>query len=82
MPCFSAKAIVLRKIEFGDADLIITLFSSDRGKLTTIAKGAKKSRKRFSGVLELFSTLNIVSEESRGRGIPILQEASLIYPFV
>ncbi|MFZ3046836.1 MAG: DNA repair protein RecO [Desulfatirhabdiaceae bacterium] len=82
MPCFSAKAIVLRKIEFGDADLIITLFSSDRGKLTAIAKGAKKSRKRFSGVLELFSTLNIVSEESRGRGIPILQEASLIYPFV
>ncbi len=82
MTCISTRAIVLRKIEYGDADLIITLFSSDQGKLTVIAKGAKKSRKRFSGVLELFSTLNIVTRESRGRGLPILQEASLIYPFV
>jgi DNA repair protein RecO (recombination protein O) len=69
--------ILLRRRDYGDDDLITVFFSRGRGKLTAIAKSAKKSRKRFGGTLELFSVLSIVTAAGRGRGLSILREASL-----
>jgi DNA repair protein RecO (recombination protein O) len=46
-----------------------------------IAKGAKKSIKRFAGVLELFSVLDLVWSFGRGGRLPVLQEASVVNPF-
>lgn len=72
---------MLRRTDFGDYDLIITFFSLSRGKISVIAKSAKKSTKRFSGVLELFSGLEIVCREPRVKGLPVLEEATLRHPF-
>jgi DNA repair protein RecO (recombination protein O) len=74
-------AILLRKVEYGDNDLILTLLSLDRGKISTIAKQAKTSRKRFGGVLELFSLLNVACRTGRRGGLPVLVEADLKEPF-
>lgn len=81
MPAFSTPAILLRRRDYGDYDLIITFFTLRQGKTTMIAKAAKKSSKRFAGVLELFALMDIVGTVSRGRGMPVLQEASLKQPF-
>jgi DNA repair protein RecO (recombination protein O) len=81
MPHVTSSVIVLRVIEHGDYDKIITCFTHKTGKISLIAKGAKKSLKRFSGVLELFSVLNLVWSFGRGRGLPVLQEASLVQAF-
>jgi DNA repair protein RecO (recombination protein O) len=81
MPTFSTPAIMLRRIEFGDYDIIITFFTLNHGKVSVIAKSAKKSTKRFSGILELFSVLDIVYGSTRGKGLPVLQEAVLKQPF-
>jgi len=78
---FSTPAILLRRVDFGDYDLIVTFLSLNRGKISAIAKSAKKSMKRFAGVLELFSGLEIVCREPRGGGLPLLEEASLRQPF-
>ena len=59
MPVLKTSAILLRRVDYGDADLILTMFSEDRGKVSVIAKHAKKSRRRFAGILELFSVLDI-----------------------
>lgn len=72
---------MIRKIEYGDHDLIITFFTQDHGKIAVIAKSAKKSVKRFSGTLELFSITDIVCKTGRGK-LPILQEATLKEPFL
>lgn len=77
MSRFSTSAIVLRRIDFGDYDLIITFFTLNRGKISIIAKSAKKSVKRFPGILELFSVLQVVYSISRGSRLPVLQEAVL-----
>jgi DNA repair protein RecO (recombination protein O) len=80
MPAEATSAIVLRRVEYGDYDLIITLFTPDRGKVSVIAKSAKKSTKRFPGILELFARLEVVISVNRGRrkkGLAVLQEASL-----
>ncbi|MEA3438618.1 MAG: DNA repair protein RecO [Thermodesulfobacteriota bacterium] len=82
MPTFSTPAIMLRRIEFGDYDIIITFFTLNQGKVSAIAKSAKKSTKRFSGILELFSAIDIVYGSARGKGLPVLQEAVLKQPFL
>ena len=73
---------MLKCVEYGDYDLIITFFTLKRGKISVIAKSAKKSSKRFGGILELFSVLDIVYSisKSRKKGLPILNEASLKTP--
>ncbi|MCG8552447.1 MAG: DNA repair protein RecO [Desulfobacterales bacterium] len=56
---FSTDAILLRKIEYGDHDLIISFLTRDRGKISVMAKNAKKSVRRFSGAMDLFSVNHI-----------------------
>jgi DNA repair protein RecO (recombination protein O) len=77
-PC-ATPAILLRRRGYGDADLILTLLTRDKGKINAIAKAAKKSRHRFAGVLEPFSVVEAVLRA--GHGMPLLQEAALIQPF-
>ncbi len=81
MPVFSTPAILLHRLDYGDFDLILTFLSLERGKISLIAKSAKKSTKRFAGILELFSLIEVVGSTSRGRGLPVLQEAILHCPF-
>jgi DNA repair protein RecO (recombination protein O) len=75
------SAILLRKVEYGDFDLILTFFSREEGKIALMAKSAKKSTKRFGGILELFSILQVVINRGGGKKLPILQEAALLKPF-
>ena len=81
MPVFTTPAVLLRRLDYGDFDLILTLLSLHQGKISLIAKSAKKSTKRFAGILELFSLMEVVASTGRGRGLPVLQEATLISPF-
>ena len=78
MPETRTPAILLRRVEYGDYDLILTFLTRDFGKLSAIAKSARKSAKRFAGLLELFSVLQIVCSSGRRGGLPVLQEAALI----
>ncbi len=79
-PFLTTAAVLLKRIDFGDDDLILTYFTHARGKLSVIAKSARKSRKRFCGMLDLFSESNVVCTYGRGP-LPVLQEASLLHPF-
>lgn len=80
MSSFSTPAILIRRVDFGDFDLIVTFLTLQRGKLTTIAKSAKRSTKRFAGTLELFNILDIVVNAGKNKGLPILTEASVRSP--
>ena len=77
----STPAILLRRVEYGDFDLICTFFSLHHGKVSLMAKSAKKSTKRFGGILEPFSLVQIVYRSGREKGIPLLQEASAMNPY-
>ena len=47
-----SEAIVLRTWPFHEADLLVSLFTRDHGKVKGVARHAMKSRKRFGGALE------------------------------
>jgi DNA repair protein RecO (recombination protein O) len=78
---FKTSAILLRRVDYGDYDLILTLFSAVHGKIAVIAKNAKQSKRRFAGVLELFSVLQVHCSQRRTQGLAVLQEAHLVEPF-
>ena len=50
----TTPAIVLRTVDYGEADRVVTLFTRDAGKLSALARGARKSVKRFGAALGLF----------------------------
>ncbi len=79
MSHFSTPAILLRRIVYGDHDLILTLLTREQGKIPVIAKHAQKSTKRFAGVLEPFSLIEAVCAKGRGN-LLVLHEATLIRP--
>ena len=75
-------AIVLSCAEHGESDVIVTLFCQNVGRLTAIAKGAKKSKKRFVNKLELFSFLHITYQQKANRSLAFLAEAELHTSFL
>ncbi|QEC49244.1 DNA repair protein RecO [Baekduia soli] len=58
-------AIVLRSMRFGEADRILHLYSVDRGRISAIAKGVRKTRSRFGGRLEPFVHVRLVLHQGR-----------------
>ena len=52
MSVLTSEAVLLRTWPLHEADLIVSLFTRDYGKLRAVAKSALKSRRRFGGALE------------------------------
>jgi DNA repair protein RecO (recombination protein O) len=59
------EAIVLRSIRYGEADRILHLYTPGYGRLSAIAKGARRSRSRFGARLEPFFHIRAVLHEGR-----------------
>ncbi|MEA1933502.1 MAG: DNA repair protein RecO [Thermodesulfobacteriota bacterium] len=74
-------AVVLKVTDHGESDKIVTFCSPIRGKLTGIAKGAKRSKKRFVNKLEIFSHLNITYVENGRSTLLRIDQAELILSF-
>jgi len=51
---------VLRIRDFAEADLIVTLFTEQRGKRTAIAKGARRIDSRLGGVFDLLNRVEVI----------------------
>ena len=48
------EAVLLRSVPYQEADLVVTLYTRDRGKLSAMARGARGSKRRFGAGLALF----------------------------
>tara|TARA_B100000029_G_scaffold69019_1_gene61457 strand:- start:1078 stop:1827 length:750 start_codon:yes stop_codon:yes gene_type:complete len=74
----SSKAIVLNKRNFGDTSLICSLFTSEQGKVSIIAKGARTKKNPHSAILQPLNYIDLVYYYKNKRNIQTLKEASLI----
>ena len=70
--------IVLRSLDYGESDRIVAFLTADSGKITGIAKGARKSRIRFANTLEPFSLLDLNLTRRKGARMALLEEAAII----
>jgi DNA repair protein RecO (recombination protein O) len=73
-------ALLLRSVDYGESDRILTLLTRRTGKLSVLAKGARRSKKRFAGALEPFSLLRVEVAASRG-GLARLESATIAQAF-
>jgi DNA repair protein RecO (recombination protein O) len=74
-------AIVLRTRPHGESDKIVTFLTRDWGKITGIAKGAKRSQRRFVNVLEPFTHVNLRFRPSRVDDLAFIFSCDLIQSF-
>jgi len=67
------EAVVLRHSDYGEADRILTLYTSQLGKTRAIVKGARKLTSRKAGHLEPFTHVKL--QLSTGRDLFIVAQA-------
>ncbi len=75
---FRSEAIVLRHLDYGESDRIVTFFAPGYGRLRGFARAARKSRRRFAASLEPFASVTLYWSPGRSGGLVNLKEAELI----
>lgn len=76
---FRATGYVVRTHAFGESDLIVTVLTLEHGKRRCIAKGARRSKKRFAGgALEPFQHLSLRLGKRENRGLDFLHESRVL----
>ena len=63
---YKTEAVVLRSIRFGEADRVLHLYTSDRGRVGAVAKGVRKTKSRFGARLEPLSHAELMLHEGSG----------------
>lgn len=71
----------MRIREFGESDLLVTCFTLEKGLLKGIAKGGRRSRKRFVNCLDRFSLVNLEYEPKGNRELCFLHSCKLVNGF-
>lgn len=74
-------AFVLRKVDYGDKDLIVTLLGRETGKFSAIARGARASQKRFGGGLQPMRCLTASYTQKANRNLAFLREIDVAEDF-
>jgi DNA repair protein RecO (recombination protein O) len=73
--------LVLRAVDFGESDRIIHLLTPALGRVAVIAKGARRSKRRFPGTLDLFNQLAVQIVRTRPTVLARLEAARLLRTF-
>ena len=77
----ATPAIVLRTRPYGESDRIVSFLTEKHGKITGIAKGAKRSHKRFVNSLEPFSLVNLRFQDRPHSNLVLILAADLSLGF-
>ena len=81
MPAEKATAIVLRTIDFSETSLVVTLFTREFGKISSLAKGGRRLKGPFESALDLLAVCRIVFLRKSSDALDLLTEAKLVRRF-
>jgi len=81
VPANRTLALVLRRIEVFETSLVATLFTRDLGKVSALAKGARRLKSAFQGGLDLLSVSDIVLLPKASESLDLLVEAAPLERF-
>jgi DNA repair protein RecO (recombination protein O) len=73
-----SDAIVLRTYPFREADLLVTLFTREEGKIKGVARSAKKSKRRFGGALEPLTLVHAYYDQKQGQELVRLDSCDVL----
>lgn len=69
---YTTEALILKRMDYGEADRILTLFTPQQGKMRAIAKGARRTTSRLAGSVELFTRSQL--QLAAGRDLEIVTQ--------
>jgi DNA repair protein RecO (recombination protein O) len=69
---YTTEALILKRMDYGEADRILTLFTPRLGKLRAIAKGSRRTTSRLAGHIELFTRSHL--QLAAGRDLEIVTQ--------
>jgi DNA repair protein RecO (recombination protein O) len=69
---YTTDALILKRMDYGEADRILTLFTPGRGKIKAIAKGARRTTSRIAGHVELFTRSQL--QLAAGRDLEVITQ--------
>lgn len=75
------EGIVIRQTDFSETSRVVSLFTRDWGKISAIAKGARRLKGPFEAAIDLLTRCRIVFIRKSSGGLDILTEAQLISRF-
>jgi len=81
VPIRETEAMVLRSHPLGESDRIVTFLTRSVGKLRGVAKGARRSRRRFGSNLEPLSRVRLEYFEREGSDLARIEAADLLESF-
>ncbi|WP_035343779.1 DNA repair protein RecO [Alkalihalobacillus hemicellulosilyticus] len=73
------EGIIIRTIDYGETNKVVTLFTKELGKIGVMARGAKKPKSRLSAASQLFMYGVFVIQTSSGLGV--LHQADITSSF-
>ena len=71
-------ALLLRSVDYGEADRIVTFLTPDMGKIAMFAHGARRSQRRFGGALEPFQNLHLIFRDRGASSLSTLTSAEVL----
>lgn len=78
----SSEAVMLSTGDLGETDRLVSVYTKDFGRIKAVAKGAKKSRKRFGSALEPFTHIELFFTDRENSTLARLDNCRIIttYP--
>lgn len=76
---FRTQGIIIKTFEYGEADLIVTFFTLDKGKVKGIAKGCRKTKSRFGSSLEPFTHSRISLYGKENISLPKVTQSDILH---
>jgi DNA repair protein RecO (recombination protein O) len=73
-----SEAVVLRSYAFREADLLVTFFTRNEGKVKGVARAAKKSKRRFGGALEPLTYVRVYYEDRERRDLARIDSCDVL----
>jgi DNA repair protein RecO (recombination protein O) len=75
---YRVQGIVIRSMDYGEGNKIITLFTREMGKVAVIVRGAKKVKSRYSSVAQLFTCGDYLFFRSGSGQLGTLNHAEIV----
>ena len=75
------EALVIRLADFSESSRVVTFFTRDFGKISALAKGAKRLKGPFEGALDLLSECHLVFISKESSALDLATETQLIRRF-
>jgi DNA repair protein RecO (recombination protein O) len=78
---YRTRCLVLRTFDQGESDRVVHLYTETHGRVSAIAKGARRSKRRFPGTLEILSLVDVRLVDPPRAQLMRLESAKLVGAF-